>query len=437
MKTKTVELTSAHELVRFLTLMQEENEAKRQRLMASKLAARHVALTEEPEPEEDEDPKDGAAKKSSGKADMSKVAAKADDATKAAHDEDEEKPAGKKGIPADGSLPGAEKLKASDLNAGEQPDVEDIIARINFIRAGASTKNPDIQQKLKTYYSQFSPVEKAANFAALDAVAQLLLGGEQAAVAPTFEDPLGIKITAKDGGGSEKVTSKQTKRSPMAPKVQEPRPSGVPITAGEARVPRGVNKMLILLSPIQVDEILATNENFLIASGKIDEVARGIVNIASKQDLQFIRELVSNVRMDYDSETGLEHEPVVGRAMRRLVKKLDDAARSFMRSGISEGVKRRFTEVDVPLRSGKSVMFGSRSHVIDLEGRIADLVRIRSYQEKGSDSRATLGAAVKTLQSQLRAAHKMGGHDIDEHEKLPKKVRNPRTQEAEPIVEDE
>ncbi len=92
---------------------------------------------------------------------------------------------------------------------------------------------------------------------------------------------------------------------------------------------------------------------------------------------------------------------------------------------VGEGVKRRLKEVDVPVRNGKLVPFGSRSHIADIEMRIEDLERIRSYQENGSDSKHVLGLAIRALKNQLRAAQRsaMGG--------------NPRTQPLPPIVEKE
>lgn len=92
---------------------------------------------------------------------------------------------------------------------------------------------------------------------------------------------------------------------------------------------------------------------------------------------------------------------------------------------VGEGVVRKLKEIDVPVRSGRVVAFGSRAHVADLEGRIEDLERIRSYQEVGSDSRHALGQAIKALKVQLKAAMKRSS------------VNNPRTEPVPPIVEKE
>lgn len=90
---------------------------------------------------------------------------------------------------------------------------------------------------------------------------------------------------------------------------------------------------------------------------------------------------------------------------------------------VGEGVVRKLREIDVPVKSGKVVPFGSKAHVADLQGRIEDLERIRSYQERGSETRHSLGLAIKALKSQLGGALKRSPSG------------NPRTQAVPPIVE--
>ena len=90
---------------------------------------------------------------------------------------------------------------------------------------------------------------------------------------------------------------------------------------------------------------------------------------------------------------------------------------------VGEGVIKKLKEIDVPVRSGKSVPFGSKAHVSDLEQRIEDLERIRSYQEQGSDSRHVMGLAVRALKNQLRAALRRGT------------TGNPRVQDVAHMVE--
>ena len=92
---------------------------------------------------------------------------------------------------------------------------------------------------------------------------------------------------------------------------------------------------------------------------------------------------------------------------------------------VGEGAIRKLREIDVPVSSGRLVPFGSSAHIKDLEARIADLQRIRSYQEQGSDTRHSLGVAINALKSQLRAAERRNGGG------------NPRTQAVPPLVEKE
>lgn len=92
---------------------------------------------------------------------------------------------------------------------------------------------------------------------------------------------------------------------------------------------------------------------------------------------------------------------------------------------VGEGAIRKLREIDVPVSSGRLVPFGSPAHIKDLEARIADLQRIRSYQEQGSDTRHSLGVAINALKSQLRAAERRNGGG------------NPRTQAVPPLVEKE
>lgn len=73
---------------------------------------------------------------------------------------------------------------------------------------------------------------------------------------------------------------------------------------------------------------------------------------------------------------------------------------------VGESVKKMPREVDVPLRNGKFVPYGSKKHIEDLEARIEDLIRIRSYQSQGSDSRHTLSQAINSLKAQLRSANR-------------------------------
>jgi hypothetical protein len=94
---------------------------------------------------------------------------------------------------------------------------------------------------------------------------------------------------------------------------------------------------------------------------------------------------------------------------------------------VSEGVKKKLTEVPYVLRSNKTVPFGHTSHVKDLERMYSDLLRLRSCQEPRSESYMSLSLALKTIRSQLAMALKKSGNlmptiDTQEIEVIPKLV---------------
>ena len=73
---------------------------------------------------------------------------------------------------------------------------------------------------------------------------------------------------------------------------------------------------------------------------------------------------------------------------------------------LNEGPKGRWAESDITLKTGKSVKFGSRPHIADLERVIQDLERIRSRQSGGSATRAHISSAISALRKELRSARK-------------------------------
>lgn len=75
-------------------------------------------------------------------------------------------------------------------------------------------------------------------------------------------------------------------------------------------------------------------------------------------------------------------------------------------SSLGEGVKRKLTEVPFILKSNKTVPFGHSAHIRDLERILLDLMRLRSCQEKGSESYMSITLAIKTIKCQLSAALK-------------------------------
>ena len=229
----------------------------------------------------------------------------------------------KEAAPADqkknDKLPGARKLAAASKSPKEEIKSDDVISRLNFIRAGKSLKDEEVSKQLKSYIDGMSPEELKAFFAFSDGIAKIVLGGQKAAEVPNPLDTYSIKLT----------------------------------------VPKGEE------AP--------------------QKVTAGITGEPAKQ------------------------KPTVGSAPPIVV---------------GEGVKTRMKEVDVPVRSGKLVPFGSRSHITDLESRIEDIERIRSYQEQGSETRQAFTIALKALKNQLKAAYRSSTS-----------VSNPRVSGVPPLVE--
>jgi uncharacterized coiled-coil DUF342 family protein len=73
---------------------------------------------------------------------------------------------------------------------------------------------------------------------------------------------------------------------------------------------------------------------------------------------------------------------------------------------LEERPKRNWIESNVILKSGRSVQFGSKPHIQDVQRVIDDLCRIRERQVTGSATRARIADAVSSLRKELRAAQK-------------------------------
>jgi len=129
-----------------------------------------------------------------------------------------------------------------------------------------------------------------------------------------------------------------------------------------------------------------------------------------------------NLEIKGGEENSAETAPVPQRPSPAPVKKQATGSTPIT---VGEGVVKKLKEIDVPVRSGRVVPYGSKSHIADLEDRISDLQRIRSYQERNSDSHHALGLAINALKKQLASAARrsMSG--------------NPRTQPVPPMVEKE
>ena len=80
-------------------------------------------------------------------------------------------------------------------------------------------------------------------------------------------------------------------------------------------------------------------------------------------------------------------------------------------TSVSEGVKRKLIEVPFMLKSNKTVPFGHIAHVRDLERMLSDLFRLRSCQERGSESYMAITLTIKTIKGQLAMALKKSSCD--------------------------
>lgn len=302
---RRVHLQRDVDLLRALIVLQEDaaSEKLRQEKMSRRLRRRAMNEKDEEEEKSDDSGDDAAGKKPAEE--KSADEKPAEEKKKAAKGDDDDK------------LPGAERLENSVLPPGKSPSSKDIAQRVNFIRAGASLKDPEIQRAIAVWISQLREPERLAAYTTLDALAQIVLGGKSPAEAPTFTDPAGLTIK---GGETALAPVKKASAAPEAPAKKSSGP--VPITVGE-------------------------------------------------------------------------------------------------------GVVKRLKEVDVPVRSGRVVPFGSKPHISDLAERIEDLRRIRSYQERGSDTHHALGVAIAALKKQLQAAHRKSV------------AGNPRTQPVPALVEKE
>jgi len=127
-----------------------------------------------------------------------------------------------------------------------------------------------------------------------------------------------------------------------------------------------------------------------------------------------------NLEISGGSEEKAASQPAPARSAPAPVKKQSAGPVPIT---VGEGVVKKLKEIDVPVRSGRVVPFGSKSHIADIESRIDDLKRIRSYQERNSDTHHALGLAINALKKQLAAAQRMNGSG------------NPRVQPVPPMVE--
>ena len=72
-------------------------------------------------------------------------------------------------------------------------------------------------------------------------------------------------------------------------------------------------------------------------------------------------------------------------------------------------VEKKMREVDVS--DGSRVAHGSSKHIKDLEVRIADLMRWRDKQKKGTEARANYARVINRLKSELASAKRQAAKE--------------------------
>ena len=230
----------------------------------------------------------------------------------------------------------------------------------------------------------------------------------------------------KDSGGSEdKETEKPKKKELPGSKELRKTPAETPTNVTGLSVIDRVNKIRAGAS-MKDEKVMKSIDNYVTSLTDdqaqsmytyLDALARMILGGMDPSEVPVPRQAKgANVTKDDKKVT---KKDTVGK-----VAKGDDLP-IVSPVTVGEGVKRKLKEVDVPVKSGRLVPFGSKAHIADLQGRIEDLERIRSYQEPGSDSRHAMGLAVRALKSQLKAAARRSPDG------------NPRVQPMPPIVEKE
>lgn len=127
-----------------------------------------------------------------------------------------------------------EKLKSGDIT------VDEMIEKLNTIRAGKSFKNAEIKNAMESYLNDLDNAEKTALFAFLKGISQIV-GGEvegKEAIEPS-EPPAGIKMEKKPEQGKvtvkanviKKPTSPSTSQEKVGEKSAEDTTPPLPISA--------------------------------------------------------------------------------------------------------------------------------------------------------------------------------------------------------------
>lgn len=126
----------------------------------------------------------------------------------------------------------AAPAQAGGVQDALQPiTVEDIIEKLNIVRAGRSTKDSDVKRELEDYIAQFTEEEKTALVAFLQGLGQILTSGIDSADAADPADPYSLQIKKSLGASTANAA-----RAPSAAVAPAPSaPAGpVPIKVGGA-----------------------------------------------------------------------------------------------------------------------------------------------------------------------------------------------------------
>ena len=143
-----------------------------------------------------------------------------------------------------------QKLKEQDTIAREETGVEDIVSRINSIRAGRSTE--DLSGELKDYYESLDDGEKKVLLSFLKSIGAIMSGDVQGEELPSPEKETGVEVaTPKE---MEKYFSPRKKvvvrdEEEDLPPVPEETPKedemGVPIQLGmKENLKKNIKKLI-------------------------------------------------------------------------------------------------------------------------------------------------------------------------------------------------
>jgi hypothetical protein len=240
----------------------------------------------------------------------------------------------------------------------------------------------------------------------------------------------------KEGGSEEKPAQKTAKKGLPGAGALKDSPIETPDEVTGEEIADRINKIRAGAS-MKDEKVMKRIENYVTSLNDtqaremytyLDALARMVLGGMDSSEVPVPKTTKSDIVVKKGSSHTDKHTPAVKAKTKTSTKHKshsDNDLPIVTPVTVGEGVVRKLKEVDVPVRSGKLVPFGSKSHIADIQGMIDDLARVRTYQEVGSESRHTLGLAIKSLRSQLKLASRrsMDG--------------NPRTQPVPPIVEKE